>query len=228
MSTNGLQEVHHISRPITVTLGSSDSSKMLNAAPIVPPAKAMSDVLPTPTKYRPAGTIPNTPFYASFISWSLGGLFWTSLICGIATLVLREGWIPGVSVEAIFGTGRWTRCIRPQLGLYLASWALFHVLEFWTTAACNKEKLSVDGEYEFVSRCVRCLNVGFVRSSFPAQQRSSVSHRTYHRPRRVLHHRLPRGRQCSLGGWDLGLQEMVDEPRIAIRQVFSISLHDPG
>lgn len=148
MSTNEPQEVHHISRPITVTLGLNDSTKMSNAAPIAAPVTVTSDVLPTPTKYRPAGTIPNTPFYASFISWSLGGLFWTSLVCGTATLILREGWIPGVSVEAIFGTGGWTRAIRPQLGFYLASWALFHVLEFWTTAACNKEKLSVDGEYE--------------------------------------------------------------------------------
>lgn len=140
MSTN--ESVQHISRPITVTLGLNNELKMDNS----PPAAATSEVLPTPTKYRPAGTIPNTPFYASFISWSLGGLFWTSLLCGAATLVLREGWIPGVTVETVLGSGRWTRCIRPQLGFYLASWALFHVLEFWTTAACNKEKLSVDGE----------------------------------------------------------------------------------
>jgi protein-S-isoprenylcysteine O-methyltransferase len=140
MSTN--ESVQHISRPITVTLGVNNAQKMDISAP----AAATSEVLPSPTKYRPAGTIPNTPFYASFISWSLGGLFWTSLLCGAATLVLREGWIPGVTVETILGNGRWTRCVKPQLGFYLASWALFHVLEFWMTAACNKEKLSVDGE----------------------------------------------------------------------------------
>ncbi|KAI5451907.1 farnesyl cysteine-carboxyl methyltransferase [Naganishia albida] len=124
MSTNPPQPAQHISRPITVTLMNSER-KMDDTTFISVPSPAASQVLPTPTKYRPTGTIPNTPFYASFISWSLG-------------------WIAGVTVETIFGSGRWTRCIRPQLGFYLAGWALFHVLEFWTTAACNREKLSVD------------------------------------------------------------------------------------
>ncbi|KAJ9109323.1 hypothetical protein QFC21_000652 [Naganishia friedmannii] len=108
------------------------------------PTDAAANVLPTPTKYTPSGTIPNTPFFASFISWCLGGLFWACITSGIVLLALQQNWLQGVTFEGVVGDGKWTRWCRPQLMFYLASWSLFHQLEFWTTAACNVDRLSVD------------------------------------------------------------------------------------
>lgn len=146
--------MQNISRPTTTPLRAVNENEILSNGSSVA-TSATNHVLPRPTKYVPTGTIANTPFRASFISWALGGLFWTSVLGGVAALCLREGWIRRVTVEAIFGDGRWTRCIRPQLGFYLASWSLFHILEFWTTAACNVERLSVDGKPDLVHELAR-------------------------------------------------------------------------
>lgn len=154
MSLSGRTSMQNISRPSTTPRRAVNENATLSNGSSVT-ISATNHVLPRPTKYVPTGTIANTPFRASLISWALGGVFWTSVLGGVAALCLREGWIRGITVEMIFGDGRWTRCIRPQLGFYLASWSLFHILEFWTTAACNVEKLSVDGKPDFVRKLAR-------------------------------------------------------------------------
>ena len=142
---SGRASMRNISRPITTPLGSLEADDALANSPSAT-RLASNPVLPKSTRYVPTGTIANTPFRASFISWALGGLFWTSLLGGVGALCLRQGWLVEVTIKDVFGDARWTRCLRPQLGFYLASWSLFHILEFWTTAACNVEKLSVDGK----------------------------------------------------------------------------------
>ncbi len=46
--------------------------------------------------------------------------------------------------------------LTPQLGIYLAAWAAFHLAEFWVTAVWNGGKLSVDGEWGRVLLSTLC------------------------------------------------------------------------
>jgi hypothetical protein len=207
--------MQNISRPTVTKLGViNEDEPLIHASPIT--TSASTPVLPPPTKYVPAGTIANTPFHASFISWALGGLFWTSLLCGVTALCVREGWISGLTVEMVFGSGRWTRCIRPQLGLYLASWSLFHILEFWTTATCNVEKLSVDGKLHSCLPSLLPIADCFFRLpySLPVEQRRAISRSPYYRVDRILCHRTLGRRDCSNIKQHHPLQKMVDGPRI--------------
>ncbi len=82
-----------------------------------------------PPTYRPHGDIPNTPFVVSLISALLGGLFISSFVLSVCNLLGVQG----------------LSWVQPQLGIYLAAWGLFHLLEFWVTAVWNPDKLSVDG-----------------------------------------------------------------------------------
>lgn len=93
--------------------------------------------MPKSGHYEAKETIPNTPLAASVISVALGAAAGIAATCAFQP-VLR--WL---------GEASWTWA-RPQLGIYLTAWATFHILEFWTTAGWNFQKLSVDGEY----RCV--------------------------------------------------------------------------
>lgn len=89
--------------------------------------------MPKTNAYAAKDTIPNTPLVASMISAGLGAL------AGIAAFSAVR------PVLALLGADSWTWA-RPQLGIYLAAMGLFHLLEFWTTAGWNYDKLSVDGE----------------------------------------------------------------------------------
>ncbi|KAJ6515783.1 ICMT-domain-containing protein [Mycena sanguinolenta] len=83
-------------------------------------------VPPPPPKYT--GRIPNTPFFASLISFLLGTLFGLGLLAALsATLALGRPW--------------WATY---QLGFFFAAWAAFHWGEYAVTAGWNLEKCSVD------------------------------------------------------------------------------------
>jgi protein-S-isoprenylcysteine O-methyltransferase len=69
----------------------------------------------------------------SFISALLGGL-----AVGSLALAARP-------VFEILGAREWGWA-RSRLGMYGAAMGMFHLLEFWTTAGWNPQKLSVDGE----------------------------------------------------------------------------------
>lgn len=89
--------------------------------------------MPKSGHYEAKETIPNTPLAASVISVTLGAAAGIAATCALQP-VLR--WL---------GDANWAWA-RPQLGIYLTAWATFHILEFWTTAGWNFQKLSVDGE----------------------------------------------------------------------------------
>lgn len=114
-------------------------------------------LLPTHPSYKAHGDIPNTPFAVSLISTILGGIFFTSLTLALLGLTGRTS-------DAVVGTGAgWGSWARPQLGVYLACLAGFHLLEFWITAGWNPDRLSVDGE--FVTPFIfSLLEPGFLRS----------------------------------------------------------------
>lgn len=89
--------------------------------------------MPKSGHYEAKETIPNTPLAASVISTVLGVAAGIAATCAVQPVL---GWL---------GEANWTWA-RPQLGIYLTAWATFHILEFWTTAGWNIQKLSVDGE----------------------------------------------------------------------------------
>ncbi|KAF5333468.1 hypothetical protein D9611_002422 [Ephemerocybe angulata] len=75
---------------------------------------------------KPHGNIPNTPLVSSLISFVLGALFL------LGSIAFVNGGYPGSS---------W---VTWQLGGFIATWAIFHYLEFAVTAGWNREKCSVD------------------------------------------------------------------------------------
>ncbi|WVN90825.1 uncharacterized protein L203_106068 [Cryptococcus depauperatus CBS 7841] len=84
--------------------------------------------LPNTDQYDPRGSIPNTVFTVALIAALLGAILGSS-----ASLTSK----PMLDLIA----GNWA---RPQLGLYIAAMAVFHLMEFFTTAGWNPQKLSVD------------------------------------------------------------------------------------
>jgi protein-S-isoprenylcysteine O-methyltransferase len=76
----------------------------------------------------PHGNIPNTPLASSFIAFLLGSVF------TLGSLLFLLGGIPG---------SFW---LTYRLGFFVATWSLFHYLEFAVTAGWNREKCSVDCE----------------------------------------------------------------------------------
>lgn len=118
-----------------ITASNSDSGVSSGQTTPARTAAAHSGLhMPKSGHYEAKESIPNTPFAASVISVALGAVAGIAATCAFQP-VLR--WL---------GEVNWTWA-RPQLGIYLTAWATFHILEFWTTAGWNLQKLSVDGEY---------------------------------------------------------------------------------
>ncbi|WVQ94751.1 hypothetical protein IAU59_001832 [Kwoniella sp. CBS 9459] len=84
--------------------------------------------LPKTDQYDPRGTLPNTVLAVAVCATVLGAICASSL-----SFVMRP------YLEMIAGS--WA---RPQLGIYVSAVALFHLLEFFTTAGWNPLKLSID------------------------------------------------------------------------------------
>lgn len=97
------------------------------------PTPTSSKLLPAASQHYANGQLPNTPFAAAVIAAALGGLTAASL----AYL--------SVPYLSALGSADWT-WVRPQLGVYGAAMGTFHLMEFFTTAGWNPNKLSVDGE----------------------------------------------------------------------------------
>lgn len=71
--------------------------------------------------------IPNTPLASSLVAFVLGSLFTTGSL-----LVIFNGY----SADSVV--------LTRQLGFFIASWSIFHWLEFAVTAGWNREKCSID------------------------------------------------------------------------------------
>nr|KIR48060.1 hypothetical protein I312_02576 [Cryptococcus bacillisporus CA1280] len=84
--------------------------------------------LPKTDQYDPRGSIPNTVFAVALIAAVLGAVGGSSLALASQSLL-----------DVFAGT--WA---RPQLGIYLGAMCVFHLMEFFTTAGWNPQKLSVD------------------------------------------------------------------------------------
>ncbi|CAD6566429.1 MAG: hypothetical protein TREMPRED_002580 [Tremellales sp. Tagirdzhanova-0007] len=88
-------------------------------------------LLPHAAQYSHKGSLPNTPLAVSAVSAILGGLTIASFVLAARPLLL------------LLGSDQW-QWARPQLGVYVAALGLFHLLEFWTTAGWNVQKLTID------------------------------------------------------------------------------------
>lgn len=121
--------------------------------------------------HKAKGSLPNTPLGASIISAALGALLGAGLFAAAAPLWRLTG----------LDAAGWA---RPQLGMYLAAMGLFHLLEFWTTAGWNYNKLSVDGA--FPTPLPSTPHLALANTSLPAQQRRAVPLRPRRRTGRVL------------------------------------------
>nr|XP_018264642.1 protein-S-isoprenylcysteine O-methyltransferase [Kwoniella dejecticola CBS 10117]OBR86800.1 protein-S-isoprenylcysteine O-methyltransferase [Kwoniella dejecticola CBS 10117] len=84
--------------------------------------------MPKTDQYDTRGSLPNTLLSVTIISSILGAVIGSSI-----ALAGREIW------DKV--AGDWA---RPQLGIYLAAVATFHLFEFYTTAGWNPLKVSVD------------------------------------------------------------------------------------
>ncbi|KAK8861520.1 hypothetical protein IAR55_002341 [Kwoniella newhampshirensis] len=84
--------------------------------------------LPKTDQYYIRGSLPNTILAVSVISAILGAIAATGLTSAAQPL-------------SQYIAGSWA---RPQLGIYIAAVAIFHLLEFFTTAGWNPQKLSID------------------------------------------------------------------------------------
>lgn len=83
-------------------------------------------------------TPPDTPELVSIVGFSLGVLFTIGLSTGIK--------IPS-SLWTQEARGGWSQVLHgPQLGLYLAFWALFHMSEYLTTAIYNPTQVKLGCE----------------------------------------------------------------------------------
>lgn len=109
---------------------------VLRRRPVAAAPQGPLETSPIPTATRTGTRIPNTPLAASAISFILGGLF-----------------IAGISL-ALTGPYSYWWSTR-QLGFFCAAWAAFHWGEFAVTAGWNREKCSVDCEYQFPRRMQR-------------------------------------------------------------------------
>jgi protein-S-isoprenylcysteine O-methyltransferase len=116
-----------------------NTTKSFNGQTISNPSQPIANgtttnnLLPHAPQYTLRRSLPNTPLAVSFISACLGGLVVSSLICALQP------------VFQLLGSSSWSWA-RSRLGIYGLAMGTFHLLEFWTTAGWNPQKLSVDGE----------------------------------------------------------------------------------
>jgi protein-S-isoprenylcysteine O-methyltransferase len=146
-----LSSPSHI-RTQNTTMSSSNghphiSSPMATSSTAQAASQRAHDLLPHAPQYSLRGSLPNTPLTVSVISALLGGLVGASTISAVIPSLYHlglSGWV----------------CTSSRLGWYGAAMGLFHLLEFWTTAGWNPQKLSVDGgsdRFGWSSLLVSCV-----------------------------------------------------------------------
>lgn len=101
----------------------------------------------------PLGSFESTPHNVACIAFLLGALWFLGLSI-FSNLILRDEtwllWSPKATGAELPPQGLREALRSPVLGVYLASWAMFHLLEFVVTSMWNPGKLSVSCEF-------RCL-----------------------------------------------------------------------
>ncbi|GAA5827031.1 hypothetical protein JCM11251_002212 [Rhodosporidiobolus azoricus] len=121
--------------PTTTTTPSSDEPSSRSTGP--------TSVKPMPIEW-PLTSFASTPHNVACIGFALGACWATGLAFAFPSLTSWFTWSAS-SVAKLPTQGWWTSLTAdPQLGMYLASWAVFHLFEFVVTSMWNPGKLSVD------------------------------------------------------------------------------------
>ena len=84
---------------------------------------------------------PDTPEYVSILGFLLGALFVLGLSTGVHLPQVFQSRSDATAISL------WQACKSPQLGLYFASLAVYHMMEYLTTAIYNPEKVKVGCEF---------------------------------------------------------------------------------
>ncbi|GAA6062090.1 hypothetical protein JCM10212_006513, partial [Sporobolomyces blumeae] len=128
---------------------SSESTIHATSPPPPPPPPLVTSAHRVAVEF-PLTSFASTPHNVACIAFVLGAV-WS---LGVSHVVRSDlsTWFSWSSTQlptlpssaSAFPRGGWTTAwTSPQLGLYLASWALFHLLEFVVTSMWNPGKLSV-------------------------------------------------------------------------------------
>jgi hypothetical protein len=125
----------------TASEGSTPSSSSAPSSTSTGPTSAK----PIPVEF-PLTSFSSTPHNVACIAFVLGACWATGLALSLPNL--NSGWFnwssPLTAASKLPQQGWWTAVTKsPQLGTYLASWAIFHLLEFTVTSMYNPGKLSV-------------------------------------------------------------------------------------
>ncbi|ORY85303.1 Isoprenylcysteine carboxyl methyltransferase family-domain-containing protein [Leucosporidium creatinivorum] len=113
--------------------------------------KTSTPTVSQPTSSRPyisypLGSFESTPHNVACISFLLGALWFLGLSLFFNLVFRSEKWLlwsPNATGEELGAQGLREALKSPVLGVYLASWAMFHLLEFVVTSMWNPGKLSV-------------------------------------------------------------------------------------
>lgn len=128
----------------------STQSQSTAPASATAPAPAVANAGPELTRIEyPLTSFASTPHNVSAISFLLGSLWGVGILLAVSnsSLLWSNAFWGHAKASAAREEGIWSVLHSPVLGLYLACWALFHLLEFLVTSMWNPNKLSVDCSY---------------------------------------------------------------------------------
>ncbi len=94
----------------------------------------------------PLTSFESTPHNVSAFGFALGIVFTIGLVLASAAFKHKTFLWGQQSVSSLEPQGLWAAITNPVVGIYLAFWATFHMLEFQVTSIYNPGKLSVDCE----------------------------------------------------------------------------------
>ena len=95
----------------------------------------------------PLTSFASTPHNVACIAFLLGAVWSLGLASAAGVLFGKHFvWSPSAGATSLEPQGLKNALLSPFLGFYLASWALFHLLEFVVTSLYNPGKLSVSCE----------------------------------------------------------------------------------
>lgn len=103
----------------------------------------------------PLGSFESTPHNVACIAFLLGALWFLGLSIFSNLIFRKETWLlwsPKATGAELPPPGLMAALRSPVLGVYLSSWAMFHLLEFVVTSMWNPGKLSVSCESRFGGR----------------------------------------------------------------------------
>ncbi|GAA5972233.1 hypothetical protein JCM11641_002366 [Rhodosporidiobolus odoratus] len=116
-----------------------------NSAGPLPPSAGPTSAKPLPVEF-PLTNFSSTPHNVACIAFVLGTCWATGLAFVVPYLKSWFIWTSPATATALeLPRQAWSTALlaSPQLGWYISSWALFHLLEFVVTSMYNPGKLSV-------------------------------------------------------------------------------------